>query len=236
MKTDNSRRALALRTLALLVLLSACSPARPTPDSPPDLEDVIEAIFLGSGPLAAGDCIGRGVWVSYPRDSTVTLQIATSIDAAGRQALESAIADLTGVIAGRFRLETHPHAEADPLPGPLQITSADVPAETIVALCSPGGSGCTKAELIGGVTLRSARCVHRIGTSSRLKVHELGHAVGLCHVDRLRVPAAIMTDPFGTAVQDRFSGIELDAIRAVYAASLEAGATRQAFRDAGLIR
>ena len=219
-----------------LVTLLACNPTGPTPDSPPDLKDVIEAIFLGTGPLAAGDCVGRGVWVSYPRDSMVTLQIASSIDSAGRQALESAVADLTGVLAGRFRLEPRSNAEADPLPGPLQITSADVPAEVITALCSPGGSGCTRAELIGGVTLNSARCVHRVGTSSRLKVHELGHAVGLCHVDRLRMPAAVMTDPFGTAVESRFSGLELDAIRAVYAANLEPGATRERFRDAGLVK
>jgi hypothetical protein len=223
-------------SFALLVVLPACSQTAPTPESPPDLRDVIEAIFLGSGPLAAGDCVGPGVWVSYPRDSTVTLQIASSIDGAGRQALESAIADLTGVIAGRFRLESRPNIEADPLPGPLQITSADVAADVIVALCSPGGSGCTKAELIGGVTLNSARCVHRVGTSSRLKVHELGHAVGLCHVDRLRMPAAVMADPPGASPQDRFTSLELDAIRAVSAANLEPGATRQMFRDAGLIK
>lgn len=176
------------------------------------------------------------MWIAYPRASTVTLEIASSIDAAGRLALESASADLNSAIGGRFRLEPRPNAAADPLPGPLQITSADVPAEIITALCSPGGSGCTRADLIGGVTLNSARCVQRVGTSSRLKVHELGHAVGLCHVNRLRMPSAVMTDPFGSEVQDRFSALELDAIRAVYAANLEPGATRQTFRDAGLIR
>jgi hypothetical protein len=48
------------------------------------------------------------------------------------------------------------------------------------------------------------------------------------------MPAAVMAPSPGTMAQDRFSALELDAIRAVYGSGLEAGATRADFERAGL--
>jgi hypothetical protein len=220
----------------LAVALAACrGPSTPTPPAtPPPLADVIEAIFLGSGPLAAGDCITPGIFATPLRNTTFTVVIGTTIDAAGQRTIEDAITDVQQVNNGRFRLVVERSGAADPLPIPLQITSADVPDATIQLLCSPGGSGCTRGLTFNGASITSARCVQRIGTSPRLKAHEFGHAIGLCHVDRDRMPAAVMAPSPGTMAQDRFSALELDAIRAVYGSGLEAGATRGDFERAGL--
>jgi hypothetical protein len=220
----------------LAFALAACpGPSTPTPPAtPPPLADVIEAIFLGSGPLAAGDCITPGILATPLRNATFTAVIGTTIDVAGQRTIEDAVSDLQQVNNGRFRIVVERSGAADPLPGPLQITSADVPDVTIQMLCSPGGSGCTRGLTFNGASITSARCVQRIGTSPRLKAHEFGHAIGLCHVDRDRMPAAVMAPSPGTMAQDRFSALELDAIRAVYGSGLEAGATRGDFERAGL--
>jgi hypothetical protein len=228
------RRPAPWATLAFA--LAACrGPSTPTPPAtPPTLADVIEAIFLGSGPLAAGDCITPGILATPLRNTTFTVVIGTTIDAAGERTIEEAITDVQQVNNGRFRIVVERSSAADPLPGPLQITSADVPDATIQMLCSPGGSGCTRGLTFNGASITSARCVQRIGTSPRLKAHEFGHAIGLCHVDRDRMPAAVMAPSPGTMAQDRFSSLELDAFRAVYESGLEAGATRADFERAGL--
>jgi len=220
----------------LAFALAACrGPSTPSPAaSPPPLADVIEAIFLGSGPLAAGDCVSPGTLATPLRSATLTVVIGATIDAAGQRAIEDALTDVQQVNNGRFRLVVERSRDADPLPGPLQITSADVPEAAIQMLCSPGGSGCTRVFTFSGASITSARCVQRIGTSPRLKAHELGHAIGLCHVDRDRMPAAVMAPSPGTMAQDCFSALELDAIRAVYGSGLEAGATRGDFERAGL--
>src|SRR5262245_16821417 len=99
------------------------SPLSPTPLAPPEPGDVIGALFLGGGPLAAGDCAITGVWTSYAPRSTVTLLIASTIDEAGRATLERAVADVQRTIANRFRFEVQPSSKADPIPGPQQIRS-----------------------------------------------------------------------------------------------------------------
>jgi hypothetical protein len=197
---------------------------------------VIEALFLGSGRLAAGDCLLPGVWASYPRGSTVTLVLSSTIYGPGAETLERAAGDIETTLSGRFRIAIEHSADTDPLPARLQITSADVPEARVRATCSPGGSGCVRILAREGPLLLSAQAIQRLGTSQRLKVHELGRALGLCHIQGEIVPAAAMADPPGTEAEGRFSDLELEAFRAVYASSLEPGATRGDFIRAGLVR
>jgi hypothetical protein len=151
------RRLAPWATLAFA--LAACrGPSTPTPPAtPPPLADVIEAIFLGSGPLAAGDCITPSILATPLRNTTFTVVIGTTIDAAGERTIEEAITDVQQVNNGRFRIVVERSGAADPLPGPLQITSADVPDATIQMLCSPGGSGCTRGLTFNGASITSAR-------------------------------------------------------------------------------
>jgi len=69
-----------------------------------------------------------------------------------------------------------------------------------------------------------------------LKVHEFGHAMGLCHINRERLPSAVMADPPGSMAQPRFNDQERAAVRAVYESSLMSGATRADFARVGLVR
>jgi len=50
------------------------------------------------------------------------------------------------------------------------------------------------------------------------------------------MPSAVMADPPGRTAAGRFSELELQAIRAVYASGLEPGATRADFQRVGLVR
>ena len=215
---------------------SGClGPAAPTPVAPPTAAEIVEGLFLGSGPLAAGDCALTGVWSSYERNATVTVMLASTIDDRGRLTLERAVREVEAVIAGRFGLVVERSPEADPIPGVGQITSADVPASRVQATCSPGGSGCVRILARDGPHLISVQAIQQVGSSQRLKVHELGHALGLCHVRGERLPSAVMADPTGATAEGWFSEAELQAFRAVYASGLEPGATRIDFRRAGLL-
>jgi hypothetical protein len=226
-----------LPLLAIASVSTRCAgPVAPTPPGPPALEDAIEALFLGSGPLAAGDCLIPGMWMSYPRGATVALVLASTIDGTGQATLERAVADAQDAIAGRFRLVIERTAEVDPVPAMLQITSADVSAERVRSTCSPGGSGCVRVLARQGPLLDRVQAIQLLGSSQRLKVHEFGHAMGLCHILGDRVPEAAMADPPGVTATGRFSEIERQALRAVYESSLEPGATRADFQRAGLVR
>jgi len=233
-------RASAALLVTLVVYTPACrAPTGPSQGTaPPDLTEVVDAIFFGSGPLAHPDrdCPLDGRWAAYPRQSAVALVLASSVDAPAEQSLTRTVADLQQVIDGRFQLTIERTSQVEPMPRLNQITSADVSDAQIRATCSPGASGCTRLLFTIDGMLAGARCIQREGTSTRLKNHEFGHAIGLCHIDPTRIPDALMAPTAGALPQDRFSLLELEAIRAVYASSLEPGATREDFRRAGLIR
>jgi hypothetical protein len=217
MPATRAQPARAFMSAMLCAAVAQCGgPTSPSRFEPP-LAEVIEAIFLGSGPLAAGGCPAAGIWATYPRASVVTLIVSSSIDSSGRQSLAAAVNDLNAAFTGRFELTVSPTSVAAPLPGGLEITTDDISSAEILTLCSPGASGCTRVTF-HGVLLDSARAVQMAGTSLRVKTHELGHAVGLCHVNRYRMPAAVQ------------------AIRQVYSSAIQPGARREDFLRAGLVR
>ena len=117
----------------------------------------VDAVARGQ-PAAVGRCDrsdlprqrpagGRGLCLAgHPRHAAQERDVhyrnwRAAIDAAGQRTIEDAISDLQQVNNGRFRLVVERSRDADPLPGLLQITSADVPPEVIQMLCSPGASG-----------------------------------------------------------------------------------------------
>ncbi len=73
-----------------------------------------------------------------------------------------------------------------------------------------------------------------ISFAGTVHVHELGHALGLCHVNGASLPNAVMAIP-QRGSSDSFVTMELQAIEAVYASGLEPGATGVEFQQAGLI-
>ncbi len=171
---------------------------------------MIDALFFGRGPLAHADrdCLLPDRWAAYPSPSIVAVVLSQTVDAAGEHAIARMIADVQEAAGGRLRLTLEASSSLDPMPTAGQITSADVPDAVIRATCSPGGSGCTRPLVSADRLLAGARCIQREGTSTRLKAHEFGHAIGLCHIDATRIPDALMAPSPGQRPQDRFSAPE----------------------------
>jgi hypothetical protein len=222
------------------VWTAACgSAAAPTPPAvePPPLEDVIEALFLGAGPISPAnhDCVLRGQWAAPSPGSAVAVVMSPTIVSSGEAVLSRTLDDLRAVISGRFIISLARSTDVEPRAAAGQITTTDVPAARFAMLCG-AGNGCTHITSRAGPVIVSAEAVQNAGEPDRVKVHELGHALGLCHVTGDRMPDAIMSNQFVAPERDRFSALELAAIRAVYASALEPGAGPAEFRAAGLIR
>jgi hypothetical protein len=196
---------------------------------------MVEGLLFGSGPVGFAECRGprAGTWTTWPRGSVVQVVVAASVPEPGRIGLERAVADLNGAMGSVVELTLAESGESDPLPGPMQITTADLPRSEFERVCTDGG-GCTVPGFGPDGLLRSARLVQAPGASDRLRAHELGHAIGLCHLHPDRVPDAVMAERPGRRQQDRFTQRELEALRRAFSSGLEPGATRAEFLEAGL--
>jgi hypothetical protein len=215
---------------------ASCSrPTAPSPSGPATPADAIEGLFLSSGPSRVDGCLHNNVYAAFPTGSTVALVVASSVDDSGFAGLQQAVADVERVNAGRFRFVIRRTAETDPTPGRLEITSAHVPVARTQSACG-NTLGCTRILTRDGGLLLSVQVLLVLGSPTVSTVHDFGHAIGLCHVNPQTMPAAIMSSPYGRDVQSRFSDIELEAMRAVYASTLEPGARRADFVRAGLLK
>ena len=66
-------------------------------------------------------------------------------------------------------------------------------------------------------------------------IHEIGHLIGLCHVDPQYEPGGTMAAVGIDSSRARFSDEEMEAIRRVYSADLPDRASESVFRERGLI-
>jgi hypothetical protein len=227
-----SRPALLLALLAL----GCGNPASPSPRTV-TIPHLVEGLVFGSGPVGFGEWRGirPGTWTTWPRGSQVEVVVGLAVPEPGRRALERSVSDLNAAMAGRMRLALVASDALDPLPRPGQITTADVPRVDFERVCTHGDGGCTTPTFGPDGLLQRVRILQLAGVSDRLRAHEMGHAVGLCHLHPDRVPDAVMTDRPGRQQQPDFTDRELEAIRRVFSSGLEPGATIAAFRQAGLV-
>ncbi len=141
---------------------------------------------------------------------------------------------------GTLNLITQSTTDPDPRPGPLEITTADFPFEELQARCGGGLSrnGCILCDASTYPLLSSCRLYQNPEANARpgtIHVHELGHAIGLCHLAGERLPNAVMASP-NRSTSNSFTEAELQAIQLVFAnPALEAGSTRADFVSAGLL-
>lgn len=199
------------------------------------LRDYVEALFLGSGPLAQSPqtgCLTNGAMTGWPVGSHVTVTLAASLDAVQRQRATTAVTQASEAFVGRLGAGTRESGERHPTVGPFEIV-AEQSDLSVPFACSRDALGCAiPLQFASPGQLLRAQIVMN-GSSNRIG-HEVGHTLyGFCHVATLPGFASIMGsyDEDGRGLSDA----DLEATRAVYGAGLQGGATRSEFAAAGLI-
>jgi hypothetical protein len=216
-------------------------------------KDYIEALFIGSGPLAPSDgaiaCMGEtGRWASFPEGTDVQVVVGSTIDVSGtgedtRKFLRDAIADIAYATDG-YLDATYVQSDV-PFPEPEdgQVVSWDHPDPRNTGC--PFERGCTHSGWRAPfITLSWAQAVQKEDLQpADAIVHDvIGHGVmGLCHIDQASIggnPVSLMSGgpgSFSGKIADKLSPDDLVATRAVYAAGLPAGARYEEFKAADLV-
>lgn len=207
--------------------------------------DVIEALFLGSGPAQVGvvgngcGIAGPGTWYSYGPGETVDVVVSGSVGAEDRPVIEAAVDDWNQAVGGYFTVRTVTTDDPDPVAGPNEITVVEVSAAQQEAECNRPGTACFLCSRNRLPLLDRCRVVVRNDLTfapGTVHAHEVAHALGLCHLSG-RIPTlrdALMASPQG-GQSNAFIFEELDAIGHLYASGLAPGATRPDFVAAGLV-
>jgi hypothetical protein len=219
--------------------------ARRIEDEAARTPDVIDALYLGSGPLIPRDgtteCPVQGFWSGYPRGATVRLRVSTRVSAAAQDGLASAASTAGDATRGALSILVESTAEPDPQPRVNEVTVAEVLSPRSAGC--PSDAGCVQYRFAGRGLLMGARVVGARGRSVGAYVHDaVGHGVlGLCHIDARQVGGAensLMSSGLGATAGSgaaTLTALDLTAIRAVYASSVNPGAGRSAFLAARLV-
>lgn len=228
--------------IMLAIILPQCS-NQPIGPQEVTLEDVIETLFLGTGRASAGGgCIEdiggghtEGLWRTFPKGSQIRLVIGSTVADEARSALEREMVVFNELIDGFFTVTIDTSASAEPVAGPNEITITDLPSSQVADNCNGNNQGCAVPTSTNGAIFISVQTYQGLLFPGTAHVHEVGHALGLCHVSQTSVPGAVMARPqLGTS--DRFRELEKMAIQRVFSSGLLPGATSEDFKQAGLIR
>jgi hypothetical protein len=207
--------------------------------------DVVDALFLGSGPLiprdGSTDCPLQGFWSGYPRGTLVRMRVASRVPGSAQAGLAGAVGSLAGATGGALTVKLEVTPELDPQPGVNEVTVTEV-ALPRAAGC-PSDAGCVQYRFAGRGLLMGARVVEPRGRSVSAYVHDaLGHGVlGLCHIDARLIGGgenSLMSAGLGVSPGSGASGLtglDVEAIQAVYASAVNPGAARASFLAARLV-
>jgi hypothetical protein len=207
--------------------------------------DVVDALFLGSGPLIPRDgsteCPLQGFWSGYPRGTAVRMRVSSRVPGPAQSGLGRAIGPVGGATGGALTVIMETTPELDPQPGVNEVTVTEVPLPR-AAGCS-SDAGCVQYRFAGRGLLMGARVVAPPGSSVGAYVHDaVGHGVlGLCHVDARLIGGAensLMSAGPGAGPGSgaaSLTGLDLEAIRTVYASGVNPGVPRSAFLAARLV-
>lgn len=230
-----------LTILALLAVARAMA-AEESPAPVAENADVIEALFLGSGPLTLADgshaCPFTDYWKGFPRGTTVTVRVSSTVSEKVREAIKQALRQVPEATNGAIEATFELTEEANPMPGPNEVTLTFHP--------DPVSQGCIfdrgciihrfESKDRPGI-FRSGRAVQAPDLPVNDYVHDVvGHGViGMCHIDGKRICGAeksLMSRGPGvysgeTAVA--LTPLDISAAKAVFASPLSPGASRDDF-------
>ena len=246
------RRVMLLALVSLALLLDARAIGAQDPPSPPapvaENADVIEALFLGSGPLTPADgshaCPLTNYWKGFPRGTTVKVRLSTTVSEKVREAIEQALRQVPEATNGAIDATFELTEDANPMPEQNEVTLTFHP--------DPLSQGCIfdrgciihrfESKDRPGI-LRSGRAVQAADLPVNDYVHDVvGHGViGMCHIDAKRICGpenSLMSRGAGvfsgeTAIE--LTALDLSAAKAVYGSPLDPGATRDDFIEHRLI-
>ena len=207
--------------------------------------DVVDALFLGSGPLIPRDgvtaCFLPAVWSGFPRGTTVRVRVSTTVSSAVQEVIRSAAAQVGPATNGGLHVLVEPTDDLRPRPAGRDVTVTAVASPR--AEGCPTSVGCVLPEFLGRGILLGVRVVEPASPAANAAVRDVvGHGVlGLCRIDAKRIGGAansLMSAGPGVRPGDNAGGLtSLDeaAVRAVYTSTLNPGAARADFLRAGLV-
>lgn len=200
-------------------------------------KDYVEALFLGTGPLAqvpqAGCVGGEGRMAGWPANTTVSVILASSLNDEQRQRAPAVALQLPSASAGVLDAAVIESSDPHPSPGDLQIAVQQVDLSTPFP-CSAAAGACTVPLQFSSAAVLSRVSVLLRGQNTRV-AHELGHALyGFCHLSTEAGYVSLMGN--FEDVGKGLSEADLAATQAVYRTGLRAGATRSDFVGADLIK
>ncbi|HEY7141486.1 MAG TPA: hypothetical protein VIE44_15385 [Methylomirabilota bacterium] len=205
----------------------------------------MDALFLGSGPLiprdGATECPFQGFWSGYPRGTVVRMRVSSRVPPAVQAGLAAAVGPLDGATGGALSVAVDVTPDPDPPPGVNEVTVTEVPNPRAVGCGSD--AGCVQYRFAGRGLLMGARVVGARGRSVSAYVHDaVGHGVlGLCHIDARLIGGpenSLMSAGPGSSPgsgASSLTGLDLEAISAVYGSGVNPGASRSTFLAARLV-
>ncbi|HEV8308157.1 MAG TPA: hypothetical protein VGW35_10860 [Methylomirabilota bacterium] len=207
--------------------------------------DLIDALFVGSGPLIPRDgitgCPMQAVWSGFPRGTAVRVRVSTTVEPATREAIQRAVLQVSlatnGIITATFQLTNDPN----PLPGSNEVTATARPHPQDEGCGSD--QGCIVYGFQARGILRSGRVLQPPGQSPNAYVRDaVGHGVlGMCLVDAKLIEGSansLMSSGRGVLpamAAPGLTALDMEAARALYASALNPGAIRRDLLRAGLV-
>jgi hypothetical protein len=204
------------------------------------LKDVIEAFFLGTGPLSLQT--PTGAWLGAPRGSAYQLVVKSDIPLGP---LQLAIGQISKVTNNQVTVTTSTVDSLPAAPGSHQILIND-DLTICPGVIQPGlenviGVTCSILVSFSNGFLSADIGLTSSGRTQQVELHELCHAIfvaqhiatNLGNQDTVMSPTSFNGD-----ANLQFSNYEVAAIQAVYNSSVSPGinTTRAVFQAAGLVK